>query len=221
MADWRDGAADRLESNETPINVGRLMNELNIAMADDDILVADGGFAGHWGGLLFDTKTAGRHFLADRGFASIGYGVPGAHRRADRRRAEAPRRRPDRRRRLQHDASARSRRRAASAPTSCRASSTTRASGYVKALQHAVYGPGNYQSSDLAETDYAADRHAPSAATASAWTTPSKLAGAIREGLANTDSPTVLDVIVTRDPARMLPAADNRTLRVEKGDRPV
>ena len=50
---------------------------------------------------------------------------------------------------------------------------------------------------------------------------PARLAGAIREGLANTDSPTVLDVIVTRDPARMLPGVDNRTLRVEKGDRPV
>ena len=41
-------------------------------------LVADGGFAGHWGGLLFDTKRAGRHFIADRGFASIGYGLPGS-----------------------------------------------------------------------------------------------------------------------------------------------
>jgi acetolactate synthase-1/2/3 large subunit len=30
------------------------------------------------------------------------------------------------------------------------------ASGYVKALQHAVYGKGNYQSSDLVEMDYAA-----------------------------------------------------------------
>ena len=53
------------------------MNELNKHMPDDGILVADGGFAGHWGGLMFDTKTAGRHFLPDRGFASIGYGVPG------------------------------------------------------------------------------------------------------------------------------------------------
>jgi acetolactate synthase-1/2/3 large subunit len=29
-------------------------------------------------GLLFDTKRAGRHFVPDRGFASIGYGLPGA-----------------------------------------------------------------------------------------------------------------------------------------------
>ena len=30
------------------------------------------------------------------------------------------------------------------------------ASGYVKALQHSVYGEGSYQSSDLIELDYAA-----------------------------------------------------------------
>jgi acetolactate synthase I/II/III large subunit len=29
----------------------------------------------------------------------------------------------------------------------------------------------------------------------------------------------VIDVVVTRDPARMLPAADSRAVRVEKGDR--
>ena len=30
------------------------------------------------------------------------------------------------------------------------------ASGYVKALQHSMFGDGNYQSSDLVEMDYAA-----------------------------------------------------------------
>jgi acetolactate synthase-1/2/3 large subunit len=43
----------------------------------------------------------------------------------------------------------------------------------------------------------------------------------VREGLANTDTPTVVDVVVTRDPAKMLPGVDSRTLTVEKGDRPV
>ena len=67
-----DRLAKKLKSNEKPINVGRLMGELNALMPQDAILVADGGFAGHWGGLLFDTKRAGRHFIADRGFASFG-----------------------------------------------------------------------------------------------------------------------------------------------------
>jgi acetolactate synthase-1/2/3 large subunit len=29
----------------------------------------------------------------------------------------------------------------------------------------------------------------------------------------------VIDVVVTRDPAKMLPAADNRAVQVKKGDR--
>jgi hypothetical protein len=50
---------------------------------------------------------------------------------------------------------------------------------------------------------------------------PGFLNAALREGLANTSSPTVIDCVVTRDPGRMLPAADNRTLKVQSGDRPV
>lgn len=50
---------------------------------------------------------------------------------------------------------------------------------------------------------------------------PAKLAGAFEEGFANTSSPTVIDVVVTRNPGRMLPSVDNRTLKAEKGDHPV
>ena len=219
MAAWRVGAADRLESNETPINVGRLINELNIAMAADDILVADGGFAGHWGGLLFDTKAAGRHFIADRGFASIGYGAPGA---MGAQMAAGPKRRVVG---LTGDGGfnmtigeIETARRVGANYVLCVFNNG--ASGYVKALQHAVYGPGNYQSSDLGETDYAAAARA-FGCHGVRVEDPGKLGAAIREGLANTGTPTILDVIVTRDPARMLPGVDNRTLRVEKGDRPV
>ncbi len=218
-AAWRVGAADRLESNETPINVGRLINELNIAMAADDILVADGGFAGHWGGLLFDTKAAGRHFIADRGFASIGYGAPGA---MGAQMAAGPKRRVVG---LTGDGGfnmtigeIETAKRVGANYVLCVFNNG--ASGYVKALQHAVYGPGNYQSSDLGETDYAAAARA-FGCHGLRVEDPAKLGAAIREGLENTSTPTILDVIVTRDPARMLPGTDNRTLKVEKGDRPV
>ena len=218
MAEWRAGAADRLESTETPINVGRLMGELNTLMPADGIVVADGGFAAHWGGLMFDTKAAGRHFLPDRGFASIGYGVPGgigAQLAAKQRRVVS----------LTGDGGFNmslgeletARRIGANFVTIV---FNNAASGYVKALQHAVYGKGSYQSSDLVEMDYAAIARG-FGCHGIRVTDPGKLAKAIKDGLANTDTPTILDVIVTRDPARMLPAADNRTLKVEKGDRPV
>ncbi len=153
MAAWKAGVMERLTSGERPINVARLMHELNRAMPADGILVADGGFAAHWAGLLYDTKQAGRGFVPDRGFASIGYGVPGAIGAA-----LAAKGRPvvaltgdggfnmslgelETARRL---------------GLSCAiVVFNNAASGYVKALQHLMYGPGAYQSSDLAETNYA------------------------------------------------------------------
>jgi acetolactate synthase-1/2/3 large subunit len=219
MAEWRDGARERLESVESPINVGRIMHELNRVMPEDAVLVADGGFAAHWGALFYDTKRPGRGFVADRGFASIGYGVPGG---IGAQLGVGPGRRV-----VSLTGDGGFNMSMGELETARRVGApfvavifNNAASGYVKALQHAVFGPGNYQSSDLVEMDYAAIAKA-MGCHGIRVTDPERLAGALREGLANTDTPTVLDVVVTRDPARMLPAADNRTLKVQKGDRPV
>jgi acetolactate synthase-1/2/3 large subunit len=183
MTNWRAGAAERLQSDETPINVGRLMHELNGLMPEDSILVADGGFAGHWGGLLYDTKRAGRHFIADRGFASIGYGVPGslgAQLAAGARRVVG----------LTGDGGfnmtlgeLETARRAGAAFVVCVFNNA--ASGYVKALQHSMFGGGNYQSADLIEMDYAAIARA-MGCHGIRVERPGELASALREGLANT-----------------------------------
>jgi len=216
MAAWRAAAAARTGSAETPINVARILGELNAILPPEAILVADGGFAAHWGGLLYDTKRAGRGFVPDRGFASIGYGVPGA--------IGAKLGAPDRpvvamtgdgglNMSLGDLETAR---RLGLAFTAIVFNNA--ASGYVKALQHAMYGAGSYQSSDLAETDYAATARA-LGCNAIRVEDPAKLGAAIRAGIATRDVPTVLDVVVTRDPAHMLPAADNRTVQIKKGDR--
>jgi len=195
------------------------MQELNRGLPADATLVADGGFAAHWGGLLYDTKQPGRGFVPDRGFASIGYGLPGA---------------------MGSDLAARE---LGSGPvvgltgdggfnmvlgeleTARRLGLgftiivvNNAASGYVKALQHTLYGEGAYQSSDLAETDYAAVAEA-MGCHGNRVTDPAELAGALQASLAERQRPTVLDVVVTRDPARMLPAVDNRAVTVKKGDR--
>jgi acetolactate synthase-1/2/3 large subunit len=220
MAEWRAGARDRLESKESPINVGRLMNELNKLMPADGIVVADGGFAAHWGGLMFDTKKSGRHFLPDRGFASIGYGVPGG---IGAQMAAGPKRRV-----VSLTGDGGFNMSLGDLETARRVGANfvavvfnNAASGYVKALQHAVYGQGAYQSSDLVEMNYAQIAEG-FGCKGIRVTDPEKLARALQEGLENTSTPTVLDVVVTRDPSRMLPAADNRAaLTVKKGDRPV
>jgi acetolactate synthase-1/2/3 large subunit len=215
MRTWREESSEKLTSDERPIGMGRLMHELQAALPEDGILIADGGFAAHWGGLLFDTQAPGRSFVPDRGFASIGYGLPGA--------IGAKLGAPDR---------------PVVAVTGDGGFNMTlgeletarrlglnvvivvvnnAASGYVKALQHLMYGEGAYQSSDLTETDYAA--------TATAFgcfgvrvDDPADLPNAFASAF-DAPGPAVIDVIVTRDPAKMLPGVDSRAVTVKKGDR--
>src|SRR3954452_11394031 len=153
MRKWEEDAAPRLDSRDRPVHMARLCRELNRTLSEDAILVADGGFAGHWAGLLYDTKKAGRHFIPDRGFASIGYGLPGG--------MGACLAAPDRpvvamsgdggfNMMLGELETAR---RAGCGLTVIVVNNA--ASGYVKALQHAMMG-GRYQSADLNEMDYAA-----------------------------------------------------------------
>jgi len=215
MTAWRQEAAARLHSSERPIHMARLCRELNNTLPADSILVADGGFAGHWTGLLYDTKAPGRHFIPDRGLASIGYGLPGGIGAA----LAAP----------QTPVVAitgdggfnmmlgelETARRAGIGLTIVVVNNA--ASGYVKALQHAMFR-GRYQSSDLVEMDYAAIARAMGCAGIRV-DDPERLGTALREGLAERGRPTVLDIVVTRDPARMLPAVDNRTVEIRQGDR--
>jgi acetolactate synthase I/II/III large subunit len=218
MREWADGASAKLNSAATPINVGRLISAINAVLPEDGILVADGGFAAHWAGMFFDTKRAGRGFVPDRGLASIGYGLPGslgAQLAAGDRRVVG----------LTGDGGLNmtlgeleTAKRADAPFVLCVINNA--ASGYVKALQHSVYGKGNYQSSDLVEMDYAQIARAMGCHGVRVED-PSQLDHALSEGLENRSSPTVIDIVVTRDPAEMLPGVDSRTLVVAKGDRPV
>ena len=215
MAEWRVGVAPRLASDEVPVSMGRLMGELNAIMPEDAILVADGGFAAHWGGLLFDTKRPGRQFVPDRGFASIGYGLPGAigaTLAAGGRKVVS----------LTGDGGFNMMLGELETARRLNLSFTivivnNAASGYVKALQHLMYGPGAYHASDLAETNYARIAEA-MGCRGIRVEDPAELAAALATGLSS-EGPTVIDLVVTRDPAKMLPAVDNRAVQVKKGDR--
>ena len=209
MAAWRESVGPRLASDEVPINMARLMSELNQALPDDALLVADGGFAAHWAGLLYDTRRPGRGFIPDRGFASIGYGLPaciGAMFAAGGRPVVG----------LTGDAGfnmslgeLETARRLGLGFTIVIVNNA--ASGYVKALQHLVYGEGGYQSSDLAETDYARVADA-MGCRGIRVADPAEIAPALAEGIAGGEVPTVIDVLVTREPARMLPGVDSRAV---------
>jgi acetolactate synthase-1/2/3 large subunit len=215
MQKWEGDAAPRLNSRDRPVHMARLCRELNKTLPADAILVADGGFAGHWTGLLYDTKKSGRHFIPDRGFASIGYGLPGG--------MGACLAAPDRpvvaisgdggfNMMIGELETARR--------TGCGLTViviNNAASGYVKALQHVMMG-GRYQSADLVEMDYAAVARTMGCGGIRVED-PEALSPALQQGMEERDRPTVIDVVVTRDPAQMLPAVDNRAVQVKQGDR--
>jgi acetolactate synthase-1/2/3 large subunit len=215
MADWRVSVDSRLTSEEVPINMARLMHELNLGLPEDAILVADGGFAAHWGGLLYDTKRAGRGFLPDRGFASIGYGLPGAIGAALAGAGPVVAITGDGGFNMTLGELETARRMGLDFTIIV---VNNAASGYVKALQHLMYGEGAYQSSDLAETNYADAANA-LGCNGIRVEHPDQVAAAIAAGLAHKGSPTVIDIVVTRDPAKMLPGVDNRAATIKKGDR--
>ena len=215
MQRWEEDAAPRLNSPDRPVHMARLCRELNRTLPAEAILVADGGFAGHWTGLLYDTKTPGRSFIPDRGFASIGYGLPGG--------MGAALAAPDRPvLAISGDGGfnmtlgeLETARRVGCGLTVIVVNNA--ASGYVKALQHAMMG-GRYQSADLNEMDYAAIARTMGCGGIRVED-PEALSPALRQGMEERDRPTVIDVVVTRDPAQMLPAVDNRTVEIKRGDR--
>ena len=216
MVAWRAEAEPRYASDESPVNMARVVRELQNTMPEDGILVVDGGFAAHWTGLLYDSIRSGRTYIANRGFASIGYGLPGTM-GAQLAAGDSPVVG------LTGDAGfnmvlgeLETARRLALGFTLAIVNNA--ASGYVKALQHNMY-EGRYQSSDLSETDYA-DTARALGCQGIRVDDPGALQDAFAEGIANRDVPTIIDVIVTRDPSKMLPGVDSRTAPVKKGDRP-
>ena len=216
MVKWRAEVDHRLTSDESPINMARMIHELNRILDADALLVADGGFAAHWCGLLYDTKAPGRGFVPDRGFASIGYGLPGAMGA----RLAAPDRQVVG---ITGDGGfnmvigeLETARRMGLGFTLLVVNNA--ASGYVKALQHLMYGQGGYQSSDLVEMNYA-NIAAAMGCNGIRVEDPERLAGAIEAGLGTDGVPTVIDVVVTREPGQMLPGVDSRTVTVKEGDR--
>ncbi len=215
MTAWRMEVQDRLTSDERPVNMARMCQELNNTLPENGILVADGGFAAHWTGLLCETKAAGRHFIANRGFASIGYGLPGSM-GAQLAAGDRPV--------VGVTGDGGFNMVIGELETAGRLKSgltilivNNAASGYVKALQQAQFG-GRFQSSDLNEMNYAnlAENFGCQGIRVE---DPNDLAGAIQTGMGERDRPTVIDVVVTRDPTKMLPGVDNRTAPIKKGDR--
>jgi acetolactate synthase I/II/III large subunit len=202
---WRADADPNYRSDEQPIHNARLLHELRRALPDDAILVADGGFAAHWSGLLYDVRVPGRTYIANRGHAAIGYGLPGA--------IGAKLAAPDKvvvalcgdNGFAMALAELETARRIGAPVIAVIVDNQTL--GYVKALQHSLYAD-RFISVDFLDVDYGAvarDFGCYGARVRDPNDLPVVLREAIDSGL-----PAVIDVMVTTDPAQMLPGIDAR-----------
>ena len=76
MDEWRREASSKADSDAAPIEVARVLRDVRAVLPEESIVVADGGFAAHWSALFYEAA-GGRTYIANRGHAAIGYGVPG------------------------------------------------------------------------------------------------------------------------------------------------
>ncbi len=208
-ATWLARAKEIYQSDEQPVHMARLLNELRQALPPESILVADGGFAAHWSALLFDVTTVGRTYIANRGHAAVGYGLPGA--------LGAKLAAPDRPvvalcgdNGFAMAASELETARRVGANLICVVVNNA-ALGYVKALQHALY-QDRFISVDFEEVDYAGLARS-MGVVGMRVETPQDLKKVLSEAMeAQREGPVLLDVRTTTDPAKMLPGTDSRTL---------
>jgi acetolactate synthase-1/2/3 large subunit len=202
---WFSSAEPNYLSDERPIHTARVLHELRAALPDDSILVADGGFAAHWSGLLYDVRSSGRCYIANRGHAAIGYGLPGA--------IGAKLAAPDKvvvalcgdngfaMAMAELETSRRMR-----APVIV-IIVDNRALGYVKALQHGLYSD-RFISVDFLDVDYGAIAREYGCFGARV-DDPKRLGSVLRDAVESGET-AVVDVMVTTDAARMLPGIDDR-----------
>jgi acetolactate synthase-1/2/3 large subunit len=203
---WGNGAHDVLESDDVPIRVGRVIAEVQRALSPSAVVVTDGGFAAHWTAFLLQVG-CGRHYIANRGQASIGYGLPGAIGASLAVGSDVPVIA------LCGDngfamtiAELETAKR-----TGCRLIVIVLNNltlGYVKSLQSSLY-EGRHISVDFLDVDYASAARA-FGCRGVRVDSPAALSRTLSDALTTSD-PTVIDVRVTTDPTQMLPGIDSRT----------
>ena len=209
---WLATALPSYRSRETPVHMARLLHDLRAVMPAESILVADGGFAAHWSALFYDVTAPGRTYIANRGHAAIGYGLAGA--------IGAKLAAPERPvialcgdNGFAMAVTELETAKRAGAPVICVVVNNL-ALGYVKALQHGMYG-GRFISVDFEDVDYVAIARA-LGCNGRRVDSPDDLAPVFADALAEQmDAPFVVDVRTTTDPAAMLPGIDTRILRAK------
>ena len=75
---FRDEAEAMWSSDASPIRPERIMRELDSLLTSDTIVVSDASYSPIWAANYLTARRAGQRFLAGRGLAGLGWGLPAA-----------------------------------------------------------------------------------------------------------------------------------------------
>jgi acetolactate synthase-1/2/3 large subunit len=75
---FREEADGVTRSEATPIRPERLMRELNAVLTRESLVVSDASYSAIWSANYLTAQCAGMRFLAGRGLAGLGWGLPAA-----------------------------------------------------------------------------------------------------------------------------------------------
>jgi acetolactate synthase-1/2/3 large subunit len=75
---FRDEADSAARSDAAPIRPERLMRELNALLTPESIVVSDASYSPIWAANYLSVQRSGMRFLAGRGLAGLGWGLPAA-----------------------------------------------------------------------------------------------------------------------------------------------
>jgi acetolactate synthase-1/2/3 large subunit len=203
---WREKVSDKIDDDGIPVNIAHMLDVVYKDTPGNAIMIGDGGFAAHWSSVYWTVSSNdGRHYIANRGQASIGYGLPAA--------VGAKTASPDKPvialsgdgglgySIMEMETAVRNK-----LPIILIVVNNM-CLGYVKALEH--YQFGEYISVDLLDINYA-EMAKIFGCYGVRITDPKDIHKEFQEALKRTDTPTIIEVMVTTDPEQMLPGKDNR-----------
>ena len=73
---YRKDVAGIIDSDRSPIRPERVLAEMDAVLTPDSIFVADASYSSIWAANCLHSRRAGQRFLAPRGLAGIGWGLP-------------------------------------------------------------------------------------------------------------------------------------------------
>jgi acetolactate synthase-1/2/3 large subunit len=78
LSAWQQAEATALRRPGEPLHPAAVVEAVNVAATEDDVVVSDASLASGWMAVFYRARRAARQYLSPRGLAGLGWGAPAA-----------------------------------------------------------------------------------------------------------------------------------------------